>query len=80
MTQGTADLEEKNTTFENITSRIADCESKVSDIEKEERQIRTDKRSLSAENGVWNDKLEQAARQVRTASSELEEIRSNQKR
>lgn len=80
VTQGTADLEEKNTTFENITSRIADCESKVSDIEKEERQIRTDKRSLSAENGVWNDKLEQAARQVRTASSELEEIRSNQKR
>lgn len=79
VTQGTADLEEKNTTFENITSRIADCESKVSDIEKEERQIRTDKRSLSAENGVWNDKLEQAARQVRTASSELEEIRSNQK-
>lgn len=78
VTQGTADLEEKNTTFENITSRIADCESKVSDIEKEERQIRTDKRSLSAENGVWNDKLEQAARQVRTASSELEEIRSNQ--
>lgn len=77
--QGTADLEEKNVTFENVTSRIAGCEAKISDIEKEEGQIRTDKRSLSAENGVWNDKLEQAARQVRTASSELEEIRSNQK-
>lgn len=77
--QGTKDLEEKNTAFQNVTSRIADCESKVSDIEKEERLIRTDKRSLSAENSVWNDKLEQATRQIRTASSELEEIRSNQK-
>ena len=77
--QGTADLEEKNVTFENVTSRIAGCEAKISDIEKEERQIRTDKRSLSAENGIWNDKLEQAARQIRIATSELEEIRSNQK-
>lgn len=77
--QGTADLEEKNVTFENVTSRIAGCEAKISDIEKEERQIRTDKRSLSAENGVWNDKLEQAVRQIRIATSELEEIRSNQK-
>lgn len=77
--QGTADLEEKNSTFENVTSRIAGCESKVGDIEKEERQIRTDKRSLSAENNTWNDKLEQATRQIRTASSELEEIHSNQK-
>ena len=77
--QGTADLEEKNVTFENVTSRIAGCEAKISDIEKEERQIRTDKRSLSAENGIWNDKLEQAVRQIRIATSELEEIRSNQK-
>ncbi len=77
--QGTADLEEKNVTFENVTSRIAGCEAKISDIEKEERQIRTDKRSLSAENGIWNDKLEQAVRLIRIATSELEEIRSNQK-
>lgn len=77
--QGTADLKEKNVTFENVTSRIAGCEAKISDIEKEERQIRTDKRSLSAENGVWNDKLEQTVRQIRIATSELEEIRSNQK-
>lgn len=77
--QGTAELKKKNVVFENVTSRIADCESKVSDIEKEERQIRTDKRSLSAESSIWNDKLEQAARHIRTASSELEEIRSNQK-
>ena len=76
--EGTAGLEEKNATLENVTSRIADCESKVGDIEKEERQIHTDKRSLSAENSIWNDKLEQAARQIRTASNELEEIRSNQ--
>lgn len=78
VTEGTANLKEKNAAFEAVTSRIAGCEKKVSDIEKEERQIRTDKRSLSAENSVWNDKLEQAARQIRTASNELEEIRSNQ--
>lgn len=77
--EGTAGLEEKNATFENFTSRISGCETKIGDIEKEERQIRTDKRSLSAENSIWNDKLEQATRQIRTASSELEEIRSNQK-
>ncbi|MBS6574766.1 AAA family ATPase [Parabacteroides goldsteinii] len=77
--QGTAELEDKNAGLENVTSRIAGCEKKGSDIEKEERQIRTDKRSLSAENNIWNDKLEQAARQIRTASGELEEIRSKQK-
>lgn len=77
--QATADLEEKNATFESITSQIAGCETKIGVIEKEERQIRTDKRSLSAENSIWNEKLEQAIRQVRTASNELEEIRSNQK-
>ncbi len=79
ITLGTAELEEKNATFENFTSRISGCETKIGDIEKEERQIRTNKRSLSAENSIWNDKLEQATRQIRTASSELEEIHSNQK-
>ena len=77
--EGTAGLKEKNAALEAVTCRIAGCEKKVSDIEKEERQIRTDKRSLSAENSVWSDKLEQAARLIRTASNELEEIRSNQK-
>lgn len=77
--QAAADLEEKNAAFENITSRIAGYQTKTGVVEKEERQIRTEKRSLSAENSIWNDKLEQAARQIRTASSELEEIRSSQK-
>lgn len=77
--EGTAGLKEKNAALEAVTFQIAGCEKKVSDIEKEERQIRTDKRSLSAENSDWSDKLEQAARQIRTASNELEEIRSNQK-
>ena len=77
---GLIDLKDRKTEFENVSSRITECENNAVAIEKSQEELRNDKRALNSQNSDWEDCLERNTRQIRAASGELEMINSSHKK